>query len=72
MEVEQVDHALEAANVALSGRRLERAASRFASIQLRGLNDPPRFDRHYHAWECAAIVSVGVAAVLFVVGLWCL
>jgi hypothetical protein len=62
-EREHLDTALRAANLALSGRR-HREASRFASIELRFV------DPRSGPWEMAAILSVGVAAVLIVIGLW--
>jgi len=70
MESEVAEHALQAANVALNGRRTERTASRLASIQLRGIHEPPRSDRHHVMWEVAAVVSVALAAALFVSGVW--
>lgn len=70
MDSEPIDHALEAANLALAGRRIERAASRFASIQLRELGNSARSARHHWAWEAAAVLSVGLATTLFVVGVW--
>jgi hypothetical protein len=57
------DRALRAANVAVTGRQ-RREASRFASIELR-FTDPQA-----GPWEMAAISSVAVAALLFVVGMW--
>jgi hypothetical protein len=70
MENDPIDHALEAANIALVGRRLERTASRLASIQLRELTDSSGVNRHHVVWEAAAVLSVGFAAMLFVVGVW--
>lgn len=58
-----LDPALKAANQALTGRRT-REASRFASIELRFAQSGSE------AWEFAAVVAVGVAAALFVLGLW--
>ncbi len=58
-----LDPALRAANQALSGRR-RREASRFASIELR-FTDP-----RTGPWEVAAMMSVGVAATLVIIGLW--
>jgi hypothetical protein len=72
MENDPVHHALEAANLALAGRRLERTASRLASIQLRELADSRTMDRHHVLWEAAAVLSVGVATTLLVVGVWLL
>jgi hypothetical protein len=57
------DPALRAANLALSGRR-RREASHFASIELRFV------DPKSGPWEAAAMTSVAIAALLFVVGLW--
>lgn len=63
-ETEQVfDPALRAANLALSGRK-RREVSRIASIELRFT------DARSGAWEALAMVSVGVAAVLCVIGVW--
>jgi hypothetical protein len=59
------DPALRAANLALSGRR-RRESSHFASIELRFV------DPKAGPWEAAAITSIAVAALLFVVGLWLL
>lgn len=75
MEAEQPDPALRAANLALTGRRTERAASRFASIQLRGLDErglgeSAASDRRNVAWEMAAMLSVGTAALFAVAALW--
>ncbi len=72
MELEPTDPALQAANVALTGRRLERAASRFASVQLRGLDEPAPSDRHHVVWEVAAVCSVALAATLLVFAVWLL
>ncbi|HEX2731973.1 MAG TPA: hypothetical protein VHM70_10215 [Polyangiaceae bacterium] len=72
MDSESVDHALEAANRALSGRQLERTASRFASIQLRGIEETPRSDRQHVIWEIAAVASIALAACLVVCGFWLL
>lgn len=57
------DPALRAANLALSGRR-HREASRFASIELR-FTDP-----RTGPWEVAALLSVAVASLLIVLGVW--
>jgi hypothetical protein len=62
-EDEHLDAALRAANLALSGRQ-EREASRFASIELRFT------DRRTGPWEVAAAVSVAIAALLVVLGVW--
>lgn len=59
----QYDPALSEANQALSGRRT-REASRFASIELRFT------DARSGAWHVAAMMSVGLLAVLCVLGLW--
>jgi hypothetical protein len=58
-----IDPALRAANLAFSGRR-RREASRFASIELR-FTDP-----RTGPWEVAAVLSVAVASVLIVLGVW--
>jgi hypothetical protein len=57
------DPALRAANQALSGRK-RREVSRIASIELRFT------DARSGAWEALAVLSVGVATVLCVVGVW--
>lgn len=57
------DPALRAANQALSGRK-RREVSRIASIELRFT------DARSGAWEALAMVSVGVATVLGVIGVW--
>ena len=57
------DPALRAANQALSGRK-RREVSRIASIELRFT------DARSGAWEAIAMVSVGVATVLGVLGVW--
>lgn len=59
----QFDPGLREANLALNGRR-RREASRFASIELRFA------DAKEGAWHVAAMMSVGVLAVLCVLGLW--
>lgn len=56
------DPALEAANLALVGKRRE--ASGLAAIEFR-LSDPET-----GPWELAALFSVGCAALLTVVGVW--
>ncbi len=61
---EQVfDPALRAANLALSGRK-RREVSRIASIELRFT------DGRSGAWEALAMISVGVATALCVIGVW--
>lgn len=63
-EAEQIfDPALRAANQALSGRK-RREVSRIASIELRFT------DARSGAWEALAMLSVGVATVLCVLGVW--
>jgi hypothetical protein len=63
-ENEQIfDPALRAANLALSGRK-RREVSRIASIELRFT------DARSGAWEALAMISVGVATVLCVIGVW--
>ncbi len=57
------DPALRAANQALSGRK-RREVSRIASIELRFT------DARSGAWEALAMISVGVATVLGIVGVW--
>jgi hypothetical protein len=79
-----VDHetALRAANQALSGTTL-RPTSRFASVELRGIGEvehpwsrrgggslDDEGDLPSGAWEVAAMASVAVATVLFVLGVW--
>lgn len=77
-----MDHqtALEAANQALGGGAL-RSTSRFASVELRGVDDlrrntraPMNLDEDSHlpsgAWELAAMVSVGFATLLLVITIW--
>jgi hypothetical protein len=59
----EMDPALRAANLALSGRS-GREASRFASIELRAKTT------HTHPWEVAAVVAVACAAGLIVLALW--
>ncbi|HVU00906.1 MAG TPA: hypothetical protein VHE30_04110 [Polyangiaceae bacterium] len=63
MERQHIETALQAANVALTGRR-ERQASSFASIELR--EEDPRTGH----WEMAATLVVGGAAVLAVIVAW--
>jgi hypothetical protein len=63
MEVEILDPALRAANLALVGRS-QRETSRFASIEL-------RFPDHRSGpWEAAAMLSVAFMAFLTVLGIW--
>lgn len=77
-----MDHesALEAANQALSGGAF-RGASRLASVELRGVNEirgPARGAAQLGeasslpngAWELAAMISVALATLLFVLGMW--
>jgi len=79
-----VDHtdALEAANQALGGRA-SRATNRFASVELRGVDELGRTNREARnwneetplpsgAWELAAMISVGVVTLMLVVTLWLL
>lgn len=63
MNEEQRDVALRAANAAITGRHL-RAAKRFASIELRAV------DQRSGVWELAAIGSVALTSLLFVLGIW--
>jgi len=62
-EEEVLDPALRAANIALSGRK-HREVSRLASIELRSV------DAQSGPWEAAAMLSVAVFALLFVVAAW--
>jgi hypothetical protein len=62
-EQQHFDPALRAANLALS-RRKNREVSRLTSLELR-FSDP----RHT-PWEALAMISVAVASVLLVLGLW--
>lgn len=66
----QFDPAIQAANLALDGRRRKQTASRFASIELQRLTAPEPSSRRYIAWELAAVSAIGVAAVLGVSALW--
>ena len=81
-----MDHAtsLEAANQALGGRS-SRATNRFASVELRGVDELGRTGRESRnpdddasaglpsgAWELAAMISVAVVTLLLVVVLWLL
>lgn len=75
------DTALAAANQALGGRS-SRATNRFASVELRGVDELGRTSRESRlpddgagalpsgAWELAAMVSVAVATLLVVIALW--
>ena len=76
------DSALREANQALGGRS-SRSTTRFASVELRAVESARpgarpslelETDRSlpHGAWEFAAMVSVGVVTLLFVVGLWLL
>jgi hypothetical protein len=65
MDVESVDPALRAANLALVGHS-QRETNRFASIELRFV------DHKSGRWEAAAFVSVATMAILVVIGIWCL
>ena len=60
---EGFDPALRAANVAVSSSK-RREVARIASIELRA------FDPRGAAWEAAAMASVGLLALLVVVGIW--
>ena len=60
---ELLDPALRAANIALSGRK-HREVSRLASIELRFV------DSQSGPWEAAAMVAVGLSAVLAVLAAW--
>ena len=63
-EAEQIfDPALRAANQALSGRK-RREVTRIASIELRFT------DARSGAWEALAMLSVGIATVIGVLGVW--
>lgn len=70
MQLQPLDPALHAANLALTGRKTERAASRFASIELRDVGSSIHAERKTLAWEMAAITAVGMAALLGVTALW--
>ena len=63
MDVETLDPALRAANMALMGRT-QRETSRFASIELRFA------DQKSGRWEAAAFASVALMAFLVVLGVW--
>ena len=60
-----IDPALRAANLAVSGSK-HREVARLASIELRA-GDP-----RSSAWEVAAMASVGILALFVVVGIWLL
>lgn len=63
-EIEPIfDPALRAANQALSGRK-RREVSRIASIELRFT------DARSGAWEALAMLSVGIATALGIIGVW--
>jgi len=79
-----MDHAkaLNAANQALGGHA-SRATNRFASVELRGVDELGRTSRESRnpdddagatlpsgAWELAAMVSVAVVTLLVVITLW--
>lgn len=70
MELPSPDPALQAANLALQGRKTPRAASRFASIELRDMASNVTRERRSLAWEMAALLAVGIAALVGVAGLW--
>ena len=63
MDVESLDPALRAANLALAGQS-QRESSRFASIELRFA------DHKSGRWEAAAFASVALMALLVVLGVW--
>jgi len=62
-EEDTLDPALRAANLALSGRK-HREVNRLASIELRSV------DAQSGPWEAAAMLSVGLFALLFVCAAW--
>lgn len=78
MQLESVDPALQAANLALAGRRIERTTTRLASVQLRSLSSGAvpdglsvaRSAQRHVAWEAGAMLAVGVLAFFLVVGVW--
>lgn len=79
MQLESIDPALQAANLALAGRRIERTTTRLASVQLRSLGSgsvPPqtlaRSSQNHVAWEAGAMLAVGLLAFVFVIGVWML
>ena len=59
----QLDPALRAANLALSGRK-HREVIRRAAIELGNV------DSRHAPWEAVAVLSCGAFALLAVVGLW--
>jgi hypothetical protein len=63
MDQQPLHDALDAANLALTGRN-GRASGRFASIELRSV------DAKTGAWDIAAIASVALATVLLILGIW--
>jgi hypothetical protein len=63
MERQQIETAIQAANVALTGQR-RREASSFASIELR--TEDPKNER----WELIVSAVVGFLAVAIVVTAW--
>lgn len=63
MDRQEVETAIEAANVALAGRR-RREASSFASIELRETDPTPA------EWEIIAAGVVGVLALVAVLVAW--
>ncbi len=63
MNEELRDIALRAANHAITGRQT-RAAKRFASIELRAV------DQRSGGWELAAIGSIALTSLLLVLGIW--
>jgi hypothetical protein len=60
---DSLDPALRAANLALSGRK-HREVNRIASIELRSV------DAQNGPWEAAAMLSVGLLALLVVCAAW--
>lgn len=60
---DSLDPALRAANLALSGRK-HREVNRLASIELRSV------DAQSGPWEAAAMMSVGLFALLLVCAAW--
>jgi hypothetical protein len=79
MQLESIDPALQAANLALAGRRIERTTTRLASVQLRNLTGgsvppeaPARSSQHHVAWEAGAMLAVGLLAFVVVIGVWML
>jgi hypothetical protein len=62
---QQIDTALQAANVALTGRRRQQTSS-IASIELRD-DEPKKQPPH---WELMATVFVGAAAFVAVIVAW--